>query len=289
MAHRACRMGPGRARRRKGNALKRRGRSSGVEGFGAYLRIVRKRGPQPFWTPVAPLHRVFSYPLSYLYVCLGLAPLTVTLFGLAIGLAGAVLVMGSPVGTVAFVVGVGLLNLGIIHDACDGEVARYRLHKGLQETRTYRVGMFADFWAFAVLFQAVLPVVLGVAAWRGGFPWWLAALGASAAFALLASYVAAFARSAYWPELRSTVREESFSFASGGGPLLRAARRLYFWVFETAMFTFHASLVLVAWSLGGGGTPVWVMAYVAFVGAALLAAFVVATAQTLRTFDRVQA
>ncbi|HJQ93614.1 MAG TPA: hypothetical protein VJ874_04940 [Candidatus Thermoplasmatota archaeon] len=257
-----------------------------MEGFGAYLGIVRKRGPQPFWTPVAPLHRIVSYPLSYLYVSLGLAPLAVTLLGLAVALAGAVLVMGAALGSAAFYVGVALLNLGIIHDACDGEVARYRLRKGLQEARTYRVGMFADFWAFAVLFQALLPVVLGVAAWRGGFPWWLPALGAAAAFTLLGSYVAGFARSAYWPELRSTVREESFSFASGGGPLLRAARRLYFWVFETAMFTFHASVVLVAWSIVGG-EPIWVLAYVAFVGTALLAAFLVATLQTLRTFDRV--
>jgi len=267
--------------------LKRAGRSCGVEGFGAYLGIVRKRGPEPFWTPVAPLHRVFSYLLSYLYVALGLTPLAVTLFGLSLALAGAVLTMGMPLGSPLFFAGVALLNLGVIHDACDGEVARYRLHRGLQDTRSYRVGMFADFWAFAVLVQALLPVVLGVAAWRGGFPWWLPALGAAAAFALLGSYVAGFARSAYWPELRSTVREESFSFASGGGPLLRAARRGYFWVFETAMFTFHASIVLVAWSVVGG-RPAWVLAYVAFVGAALLAAFLVATVQTLRTFDRVQ-
>ncbi|HUR25292.1 MAG TPA: CDP-alcohol phosphatidyltransferase family protein [Candidatus Thermoplasmatota archaeon] len=258
-----------------------------MEGFGGYLRIVRKRGPQPFWTPVAPLHRIVSYPLSYLYVGIGLAPLAVTLIGLAIAVAGAILVMGTPLASTPFFVGVGLLNLGIIHDACDGEVARYRLHKGLQQTATYRVGMFADFWAFAVMFQALLPIVLGVTAWRGGLPGWLAVLGAAAAFTLLGSYVAGFARSAYWPETRSSVREESFSFAAGGGPLLRAARRLYFWMFETAMFTFHASVVLVAWSLVGG-RPVWVLAYVGFVGAALLAAFLVATAQTLRTFDRVQ-
>jgi hypothetical protein len=257
-----------------------------VEGFGAYLGIVRKRGPEPFWTPIAPVHRLVSYALSYLYVVLGLTPLAVTLWGLAIALAGAVLTMALPLGSTAFFVGVGLLNLGIIHDACDGEVARYRLHKGLQETRTYRVGMFADFWAFAVLVQALLPVVLGFVAWRGGFPWWTAALGGAAAFTLLASYVAGFARSAYWPELRSTVREDSFSFAAGGGPLLRTARRVYFWIFETAMFTFHASVVLVAWSLVGG-TPLWVLGYVTFVGAALLAAFLVATATTLRTFDRV--
>jgi hypothetical protein len=227
-----------------------------------------------------------SYPLSYVYVALGLTPLAVTLLGLAVALAGAVLVMGMPLASTGSYVGIALLNLGVIHDACDGEVARYRLHKGLQDTRTYRVGMFADFWAFAVLVQASLPVALGVVAWRNGFSWMLAALGAAAAFVLLASYVAGFARAAYWPELRSTVREESFSFATGGGPLLRAARKAYFWVFETAMFTFHASVVLVAWSIVGG-TPPWVLAYVAFVGAGLFAAFLVATVQTLRTFDHV--
>lgn len=260
----------------------------GVEGFAAYLRIVRKRGPQPFWTPVAPLHRLVSYPLSYLYVGLGLTPLAVTLLGLAVALAGAALVMGLPMGSAASLAGIALLNLGVIHDACDGEVARYRLHKGLQETRTYRVGMFADFWAFAILVQALLPAILGVAAWRGGFPWWTAALGAAAGFTLLASYVAGFAKAAYWPELRSTVREDSFSFAAGGGPLLTAARRLYFWCFETAMFTFHASVVLVAWAIVGG-TPWWVLAYVAFTGLGILVAFLVATVQTLRTFDRVHA
>jgi hypothetical protein len=257
-----------------------------MEGFAGYLRIVRKRGPQPFWTPVAPLHRIFSYPLSYLYVAVGLGPLSVTLLGLAMALAGAALVMGMPLGTAGSYVGIALLNLGVVHDACDGEVARYRIHKGLQDTGTYRVGMFADFWAFAVLVQALLPAVLGFAAWRAGLPWGLAALGAAAGFTLLASYVAGFARSAYWPERRSTVREESFSFASGGGGLLRAARRAYFWVFETAMFTFHASVVLVAWSLVGG-TPWWAFAYVAFAGAGILGAFLVATLQTLRTFDRV--
>ncbi len=257
-----------------------------MEGFGAYVGIVRKRGPQPFWTPVAPLHRLVSYPLSYLYVSLGLTPLSVTLFGLALALAGGALVMGTALGSAPFYVGVALLNLGIIHDACDGEVARYRLRKGLQDTRFYRVGMFADFWAFAVLLQAILPVVLAVSAWRGGFPAWLIVLAGAAAFTLMASYVAGFAKAAYWPELRSTVREESFSFASGGGPLLRAARKLYFWVFETAMFTFHASVVLVAWSIVGG-RPDWVFAYVAFVAVALLGAFLVATATTLRGFDRV--
>lgn len=259
-----------------------------VEGFAAYLRIVRKRGPQPFWTPVAPLHRVFSYPLSWAYCAVGLTPLAVTLLGLYVALVGVALLVLSPLDTWSFYLGVALLNLGVVHDACDGEVARYRIHRSLQDPLRYRVGMFADFWAFAVLVQALLPLTLGLVAWGNGFPWWTAALGAAAAFVLLGSYVAAFARSAYWPEVRSKVREESMSLAAGGGPFLQVARRTYFYAFETAMFTFHASVVLVAWSIVGG-LPAWVLAYVTFVGAALLGAFLVGTAQTLRTFDQVRA
>lgn len=262
--------------------------SAGVEGFAAYVRLVRKRGPQPFWTPVAPLHRVFSYPLSWLYVALGLTPLAVTLWGLALAVAGAALAMASPLGSPAFYAGVALLNLGVVHDACDGEVARYRLLKGLQSARTYRVGMFADLWAFAIVVQALIPVTLTVAAWRGGFPGGLVVLGGAAAFVLLASYVAGFGRSAYWPERPSRAVEESFSFAAGGGPLLRAARKAYFYAFETAMLTVHASVALVAWSLAGG-TPWWMLAYVAGVAAALLAAFLVATVRALATFDRAPA
>jgi hypothetical protein len=259
-----------------------------VDGFAAYLRIVRKRGPQPFWTPVAPLHRLVSYPLSWVYSATGLTPLAVTLLGLAIALDGAVLVMVSPLRSWPFLLGVAFLNLGSIHDACDGEVARWRIHHGLQDPARSRVGIMADFWAFAVLLQATLPLALGFAAWRNGFPWWLAALGGAAAFTLLASYVAGFARAAYWPELRSAVREESFSFASGAGPLMRFAQRVYFNLFETAMLTFHLSVVLVAWRIVGG-TPWWVLLYALFVTASLLAAFLVATARTLATFDQVQA
>jgi hypothetical protein len=259
-----------------------------MEGFGAYLRIVRKRGPQPFWTPVAPLHRLVSYPLSWVYCAVGLTPLAVTLIGLFIAVDGAVLLALSPLGSWSFYLGIAFLNLGVIHDACDGEVARYRIHHSLQDPLHYRVGMFADFWAFAVLVQSLLPLSLGLVAWQNGYPWWTVALGAAAAFTLLASYVAAFAKSAYWPEVRSKVREESMSLAAGGGPFLQVAQRSYFYVFETAMFTFHASVVLVAWSVVGG-RPVWVLAYVTFVGAALLGAFLVGTARTLATFDRVQA
>ena len=259
-----------------------------MEGFSAYVALVRKRGPQPFWTPVAPLHRVFSYPLSWAYCAAGLTPLAVTLIGLAIAVDGALLMMSSPLGTWPFYLGVALLNLGVIHDACDGEVARWRIAKGLQDPARSRVGIMADFWAFAVLVQALVPLTLGMVAWRAGLPWWLPVLGAAAGFVLLASYVAGFARAAYWPELRSRVREESFSFASGGGPLLNLAQKAYFNVFETAMLCFHASVVLVAWSLAGG-RPWWAFAYVLFVVLALLGAFLVATARTFAVFDQVQA
>lgn len=259
-----------------------------MEGFPAYLRIVRKRGPQPFWTPVAPLHRLVSYPLSWLYCAAGLLPLAVTLLGLLVALVGVALLLLSPLGDWGFYTGIALLNLGVIHDACDGEVARYRIHRRLQDPATYRVGMMADFWAFAVLTQALLPLTLGLVAWRNGFPWWTAALGAAAAFVLLASYVAGFARAAYWPELRSKVREESFSLAAGAGPLLRIAQRAYFYTFETAMFTFHASIALVAWAIAGG-TPLWALAYVTSAAGAILGAFLVATARTLATFDQAAA
>lgn len=256
-----------------------------MEGFAAYVRIVRKRGPQPYWTPVAPLHRVVSYPLSYLYTAAGLTPLAVTLLGLEMALAGIGLLLATPVGDPFWYTGLALLNLGVIHDACDGEVARYRIHHGRQSPATSRVGIFADFWAYAILVQALLPFTLGFVAWRAGFPAWLPVLGTAAAFTLLASYVAAFARRAYWPDPRARgLHEESLSLAAGATGLLRLAQRAYFYAFETAMFTTHASVVLVAWSLLGG-TPTWVAAYVAATGAALLLAFLVATVRTLRAFD----
>lgn len=254
-----------------------------VESFPAYLQIVRKRGPQPFWTPIAPVHRLFSYILSYVYVAMRLTPLSVTMWGLLIGLAGVPLVLLSPQWGPTLWVGVALLNLGIIHDACDGEVARYRLHHGMQSTKTYRVGMFADFWAFAILFQAIVPVVLGAFAYLQGGHWGFLAGGIVAGLILLASYVVGFAQSAYWPGKRSEVVEESFTFASGGG-LLGLARKVYFYIFETAMFTFHASIVLLAWAYVGG-TPVWGLAYVAFVILGISAAFLVATYLSFRDFD----
>ena len=50
------------------------------------------------------------------------------------------------------------------------------------------------------------------------------------------------------------------------------------------MFTTHATAALAVWSLGPRDA-LWFTAYVASVGAALLLAFLVATARTLRTFD----
>ncbi|MEA3191331.1 MAG: hypothetical protein QOD77_1913 [Thermoplasmata archaeon] len=256
-----------------------------MESFGGYLRIVRKRGPQPYWTPIAPVHRLFSYPLSYLYCALGLTPLAVTLLGLAVAVAGATLVLGSPLGGWQLWTGLALLNLGVVHDACDGEVARWRIHHRLQSPKTYRVGMFADFWAYAIVVQALLPAVLGYVAFQRGAPVALAWLGAAAAFMLLAAYVAGFARPAYWPGRGPSPADESFSFAAGGPPWLRLARKAYFQVFETAMFTFHATVVVGAWTVVGGAPP-WAIGYVAFVGAALTAAFLVGLAQTLRRFDQ---
>jgi hypothetical protein len=254
-----------------------------VEGFPAYVRLVRKRGPQPYWTPVAPLHRLVSYALSWGYCAAGLTPLAVTMLGLLSALAGVALLLFLPVGAGGWYLGLALVNLGVIHDACDGEVARWRIHHGLQTPKTYRVGIFADFWAYAIVVQALLPLTLGLVAWRAGQPWWLAALGAAAAFALLASYVAGFAQRAYWPSGKG-LEMESLSLAAGSKGLLWLAQRVYFYLFETAMFTTHATVALVVWSLGPRDA-LWLTGYVAFVGAALLLAFLVAIVRTLRSFD----
>jgi hypothetical protein len=260
-----------------------------MESFPAYLRITRKRGPEPYWTPVAPVHRLVSYFFSYTYCALGLAPLAVTLWGLALALAGFALVAMHPLGGAWLWVGLGLVNLGVIHDACDGEVARYRLHHRLQSTATYRVGMFADFWAFAVVVQALLPVMLGFLAWRRGAPTGALSLGLglAAAFLLQSAYVVGFARQAYWPGRGKGPAEESLSLAEGGPAWLRVARKAYFYCFETAMFTTHATLVVVAWTLVGG-TPVWAAAYALAVACALALAFLAGILQGLRGFDRVE-
>ena len=258
-----------------------------MESFARYVGIVRKRGPQPYWTPVAPLHRVFSFALSYLYVALRMTPFAVTLLGLVVALAGFALLALYPHGGAWFWVGIGLVNLGVIHDACDGEVARYRIRHRLQDPKTSRVGIFADFWAYAIVVQALWPLALGFVAWQRGAPAgeWLAVLGLAAAFLLQSSYIAGFARKAYWPTRGKGVMEDSLSLAEGGGGLLRIARRTYFYTFETAMFTTHASLLLVAWTLVGDNPP-WAWAYVLAVVGALGLAFLVGLVQTLRHFDR---
>lgn len=259
-----------------------------MESFPRYVSIVRKRGPQPYWTPVAPLHRVFSFPLSYLYAAMRLTPLAVTLLGLACALAGFALAAWDPFAhSWMFWAGVALVNLGVIHDACDGEVARYRLHHKMQSTATYRVGIFADFWAYAIVVQSLLPLGLGLLLWRRGGTGdaWSAPLGAVAAFLLLASYVAGFARKAYWPERGRSVMEDSLSLAEGGPAWLRLARRAYFYTFETAMFTTHASVAVTLWTLAGP-TPPWASAYVLAVACAMALAFLAGLVQTFRTFDR---
>jgi hypothetical protein len=72
-------------------------------------------------------------------------------------------------------------------------VARYRLHHKLQSTATYRVGIFADFWAFAVVVQGLIPALLGWLAWRRGAPYgeWALGLGVAAAFLLQTAYLVA--------------------------------------------------------------------------------------------------
>lgn len=258
-----------------------------MESFPRYLHIVRKRGKQPYWTPVAPLHRIVSYPLSYLYTALGLTPLAVTLLGLLIALAGFTLMALRPAGGGALWAGLALVNLGVIHDACDGEVARYRIHHRRQDPATSRVGIFADFWAYAVVVQALLPLSLGLFAWRRGAAYGphAALLGAAAAFLLLAAYVAGFARQAYWPRHGGGVTTESLSLAQGGPAWLRLARKAYFYAFETAMFTTHATVVVVVW-VRTGGNPLWASGYVLAVGGALALAFLAGLVQTFRGFDR---
>jgi len=265
-----------------------------VESFPRYVALVRKRGPEPYWTPVAPVHRLVSYFLSWTYCALGMTPFAVTLLGLLAALVGFALMACWPWGQGPFWVGLALVNLGVVHDACDGEVARWRLHHKLQSTATYRVGMFADFWAYAVVVQALWPVALGFVAWRRDARLWghavgavAFALGLAAAFLLLSSYVVGFARRAYWPGRGKGVEEESLSLATGGPLWLRVARKAYFYTFETAMFTTHATLLLVLWTwLGGGTAPWWGTVYVLAVAAALALAFLVGTAQAFAAFDR---
>lgn len=258
-----------------------------MESFPRYVGIVRKRGPQPYWTPVAPFHRVFSFPLSYLYCAARLTPLAVTLFGLLLALVGFALLALHPLGGAGFWAGLVLVNLGVIHDACDGEVARYRIHHRLQSPATYRVGIFADFWAFTVVVQSLLPPALGFVAWRRGAPAGGIAfgLGLAAALTLQSAYVAGFARHAYWPGRAGSPTEGSLSLASGGPGWFRLARRAYFYSFETAMFTTHATVILAAWTLAGGNPP-WAVAYALLVGACITLAFLAGLVQTLGAFDR---
>ena len=257
-----------------------------MERFRDYLAIARLRG-SPYWTPVATFHRLFSFFISYGYCAARLTPLTVTLIGLASALAGFGLLAWQPLGGPWFAAGLALLNLGVLHDACDGEVARYRIHHKLQSPASYRVGIFADFWVFTVVIQALLPAALGYIAWQRTGLAWPAALGVAAALTLLAAYVAAFARKAFWPGRSKGPLEQSVSLAEGGSGLVRLARAAYFWVFETAMFTTHATLVLAAWTLlpDVAWLDTAATAYAGFAAGAIAAAFLVGLVQTFRRFD----
>lgn len=270
-------------------------------GFRDYRSLAQKRGPDPYWTPVVPLHRAVSFPLSWLYANLGVKPLSITFLGLALVLAGGGLILWQPHWGPALWVGLAALKLGVVHDYCDGEVARYRIAKGLQSPRTHRVGIFADIWVYTVLVQGLMPTLLGAYAWRmGQSPLWLAA-GFAATLTLVSSYVVAFGQAAYWPERAPDLTKASPSHATGATGLLASLQKAYFQLFETAVFTTHLALALAVWawqtrpSLDAANAaaapavpsnPPWALGYAAACIAALGLAFVIAHVRTLRGFDR---
>ncbi|MHB8634736.1 MAG: hypothetical protein ACYDBQ_12380 [Thermoplasmatota archaeon] len=254
-------------------------------GFWEYRSLARKRGPDPFWTPVVPLHRLVSFPLSYLYAGLGFLPLGITFLGLALFLGGAATIVAWPHAGWGLWAGLVLLKLGVVHDYCDGEVARWRIAKGRQSPRLNRVGIFADIWAYTVIVQGLMPLLLGVYAWRmgGSVLWLLAGMGVS--MTLVSSYVVAFGQAAYWPERAPDFTKSSPTFTAGSTGLLKWLQQVYFQLFETAVFTTHATIVIVFWALAGGFPP-WAQAYVAFCLVALGAAFLIAHARAFSRFDR---
>lgn len=255
-----------------------------MDGFRRYVELARKRGPDPYWTPFVPLHRLFSFPLSWLYAAIGLTPLAVTLWGLFLFLAGAALVL-TDLSPGLFVAGLVLVKLGNLQDYCDGELARWRIAKGLQSPKTARVGIFADIWAYTVVMHALLPVLLAAYAVRqGASDWWLLA-GALVAVLVPSSYVVGFGRSAYWPERAPDLLKDSPTLADGAPAPIRFARAAYFQVFETNVFSLHAVVVLAFWH-HAGGNPAWALAYLAAVLAFLALAFLAAHVLALRAFDR---
>lgn len=259
------------------------GQCSGVDGFRAYLQRARKKGPDPYWVLLTPVHRLFSYPLSYLYATAGVTPFAVSLVGLALTLASVPLLLLGRGAVV--VVGVVVLKLASLHDYCDGEVARDRIARGVQSIQVTRVGMFADIWVFTVVLQGLLPLIVGVYAWRHGAPGYHAVLGVAAALVLTSGYVVQFGRSAYWPQRAPDLTRSSPSMASGG--LLDAARKVYYQLFEMSTLSTHAAVVLLVWEVQGG-TPLWGVVYSLIVSGVTLAAFLVGHVVALRAFDRVE-
>ncbi len=254
-----------------------------MDGFRAYLSRARKTGPDPYWVVLTPVHRLFSYPLSYLYASAGVTPFAVSLVGLAFTLAAVPLItLGS--GLVLYL-GLAAMKLASLHDYCDGEVARDRIKRGVQSASVTRVGMFADIWVFTVVLQGLLPLMVGVYAWRHGAPGYHAVLGVAAAFTLASGYVVQFGKSAYWPQRAPDLTRSSPSLAGDAG-LLAAARKVYYHLFEMSTLSTHAAVVLAVWEVQGG-TPVWGVAYSLIVSGATLLAFLVGHVTALRSFDRV--
>lgn len=256
-----------------------------MDGFGAFLARARKTGPDPYWVLLTPVHRLFSYPLSYLYAAAGMTPFQVSLIGLAFTLASAPLVAFG--GGIALYAGVLFLKLASLHDYCDGEVARDRIRRGVQSPSVTRVGMFADIWVFTVILQGLIPLMVGVYAWRHGAPGYHAVLGVAAALVLTSGYVVQFGRSAYWPQRAPDLTRASPSLAGDGG-LLGTARKAYYQLFEMSTLSTHAAVALVVWEVQGG-TPWWALAYSLVVSCVTLAAFLVGHVVALRAFDRVDA
>jgi hypothetical protein len=257
--------------------------SWGVDGFRAYLGRARKKGPDPYWVVLTPVHRIFSYPVSYLYASAGITPVAVSMVGLLLTLASVPLILlGSGV---VLIVGVVALKLASLHDYCDGEVARDRIARGIQSIQVTRIGMFADIWVFTVVLQGLLPLIVGVYAWRHGAPGYHAVLGVAAALVLSSAYVVQFGRSAYWPQRAPDLTKTSPTMAADG--LLAVARKVYYQLFEMSTLSTHAAVVLVVWELQGG-TPIWGVVYSLIVSGVTLAAFLVGHVSALRAFDRVQ-
>lgn len=255
----------------------------GMDGFAAFVQRARKKGPDPYWVILTPIHRLFSFPLSYLYASAGVTPYAVSLVGLALTLASVpTILLGSGVVLYA---GLALVKLASLHDYCDGEVARDRIARGVQSPQVTRIGMFADIWVYTVVLQGLLPLLIGVYAWRHGAPAYHAVLGITATLVLFSAYVVQFGRSAYWPQRAPDLTRSSPSLGGDTG-LLGAARKVYYQLFEMSTLSTHAVVVLAIWEYQGG-TPWWALAYSLVVSGTTLLAFLVGHVVSLRAFDRV--